>query len=118
VACLTADEEGMNGLRNRLQTWISLPFQGEGSARRQCAAALPAEPGPEYVLRGWPELPEDLRCARVYRLLSILSVGPSGRGRLLARTAVAPHDFDRLLGRLLDEKIVEVRQVRLRAAEP
>jgi hypothetical protein len=108
----------MNGLLIRFRTWLSTAADGQACDQGAPVAELPSVLDPEYVLRGWPDLPEDLRHARVYQLLSILSVGPCGRSRLLGRTTLAQCDFDRLLQRLLDEKVVQIRTTHAQALVP
>ena len=61
-----------------------------------------------YRLRGWPDLPERQRTARVYRLMSTMTVRPVHRGFMLAQSRMAPAELDALLVRLTSEQVLEV----------
>lgn len=101
----------MNSVLDTLQTW---------ARRASAAAGLAArEPDPEplpvtgsdplaYRLIAWPELPEAHRTARVYRLMSTMSVRPVNRGWMLAQSRLLPGELDALLGQLTREHMLQV----------
>jgi len=74
--------------------------------------------GPDLIfrLKAWPRLPEAVRTAVVYRMLSVMSSQPVNRQWLLARTQLAPRQLDDLLLRLQNEGALEVIDPRRFAA--
>ncbi len=53
-----------------------------------------------FRLIAWPELPDLLRTAPVYRLLSVMTVRAVSRSWMLAQSRLQAHELDALLARL------------------
>lgn len=77
-------------------------------ARRACGKAVAHLDAPRsgaddttaFRLRAWPELPDLLRTAPVYRLLSVMTVRSVSRAWMLAQSRLQAHEIDALLARL------------------
>ncbi len=77
-------------------------------ARRACGkAAVPAEHTPAvaddptaFRLRAWPELPDLLRTAPIYRLMSVMTVRAVSRQWMLEQSRLQERDLDALLAHL------------------
>jgi len=73
----------------------------------------PEEPEPMtggsmiYRLRSWPELPQQQRTAKIYRMLSVMSSRPVNRAWILASSGMAPRQLDGLLAGLVAQGVVE-----------
>lgn len=50
-----------------------------------------------FRLRSWPELPDGLRIAPIYRLLSTMTVKPVSRGWIRQNSPLSERDVDTLL---------------------
>lgn len=77
-------------------------------ARRACGKAAAGMDRPHaacdeqtaFRLRAWPELPDLLRTAPVYRLLSVMTVRAVSRQWMLEQSRLREHDLDALLAHL------------------
>ena len=97
----SAVEWVMISLRDRLQTWLTTRSCDSNPGRSVPPPEAAAHEDLGYVLRSWPDLPQELKTARVYRTLSIISTGQCNRWRLLALTKMKEHELDALLGCLV-----------------
>lgn len=74
------------------------------------AAVAPDAPvdGLIYRLRVWPDLPQTIKTADIYRSLSVMSNRPVNRRWFLENSKLPTRSADRLLRQLIDEGAVEV----------
>ncbi|TFZ01352.1 hypothetical protein [Ramlibacter rhizophilus] len=101
----------MNSAFDTLQLWARKACHSAGLAvRKEPArepAALPRE-SVAYRLRAWPTLPPSQCNARVWRLMSTMSVRPVDRGWMLEQSRLAPEELDALIDTLRRDRVVEV----------
>jgi len=77
-------------------------------ARRACGKTIARTESPATVaddttafrLRAWPELPDLLRTAPIYRLLSVMTVRAVSRSWMLEQSRLQARDLDALLAHL------------------
>ena len=83
-----------------LTTWARRAC-GKAIAWREPIHARPTGDEPGYRLRAWPELPDLLRVAPVYRLLSVMTVRAVSRQWMLEQSRLPGREIDALLAHLL-----------------
>ncbi len=106
-----------------LTTWARRAC-GTGTAQMEDTAAA-ADDHQAYRLRAWPELPDLLRTAPVYRLMSVMTVRAVSRQWMLDQSRLQARDLDALLaylkagGELVQEEAPSwTPRARARAAAP
>lgn len=76
---------------------------------REEPAAAPAKTGELiYRLKQWPQLPDGMKTAAVYRALSMMSHRPVNRRWIMKNSRLKEKQVDQLLQRLVDDDVVEV----------
>ncbi len=79
--------------------------------RQACGRRAAPKPhhGPDrrvFRLQSWPELPDAMRTAPVYRMLSTMTVRPVTRAWMHMQSGLAMNEIDRLLGVLAQSRVL------------
>lgn len=77
-----------------LSDWLGLP------SRHEAPQARASNDNRSYRLRAWPDLPDALRTARIYRMLSTMTVRPVTRTWMQLQSGMGSREIDQLLGEL------------------